>query len=233
MFIATVGEVESSTVVNIHASGSYFKINDFKRYAEMYKQNMKESFDLPGWNDFWKSEFGLFSQQLSNKQIAWLGTLNSDKSRDRAVEYWLNPTAGNLLSAEFTEIWSQWKNPMLVFSGLSAGLLGWEGIMTSGISDGAGVVAREGTTQYTKSNLRLGQEMHKAYHVREVGKEYILPSGRRIDFLDINNRTINELKPFNPRSIKQGEKQLQLYRQEIQTVPEFRGYNWKVNLDFY
>jgi hypothetical protein len=63
-------------------------------------------------------------------------------------------------------------------------------------------------------------------------KEYRLPSGMRIDFLDIPNRTIYELKPYNPRSIQQGEKQLLQYFQGLQNVPELRG-NWNLVLETY
>jgi len=41
--------------------------------------------------------------------------------------------------------------------------------------------------QYTKSNLKLGNEMHLKFHAGEHGKEFRLPSGRRIDFLDMTN----------------------------------------------
>lgn len=76
--------------------------------------------------------------------------------------------------------------------------------------------------------------MHKAYKVGEEGfKEFRLPSGKRIDFLDINNRTIYELKPFNPRGIQMGAKQLNIYMQELQTMPRFQGIQWKTILDFY
>ena len=49
-------------------------------------------------------------------------------------------------------------------------------------------------------------------------KEYRLPSGRRIDFLDIPNATIYELKPNNPRAIKVGMKQLERYKKELETI---------------
>ncbi|SEA67405.1 Restriction endonuclease fold toxin 9 [Arachidicoccus rhizosphaerae] len=66
--------------------------------------------------------------------------------------------------------------------------------------------------QYTKSSLKLGQQMHKGYKVGADGiKEFRLPSGKRIDFLDIKNSTIYELKPFNPRAMQQGQKQLNMY----------------------
>jgi hypothetical protein len=95
------------------------------------------------------------------------------------------------------------------------------------------------TKKYTKSSLKIGQQKHKVYHAGKYGKEFRLPSGKRIDFLDINNRTIYELKPFNPRGIQQGQKQLQLYLKELQSsatlqkYPEFRGVPWKLVLDTY
>jgi hypothetical protein len=96
------------------------------------------------------------------------------------------------------------------------------------------VVAAKGGVQYTKSSLQLGQQMHKAYKVGANGvKEFRLPSGRRIDFLDIKNGTIYELKPFNPRAMQAGQKQLQMYMQELQTMPQFKGINWKTVLDTY
>ncbi|MFZ4863449.1 hypothetical protein ACL9RF_14820 [Sphingobacterium sp. Mn56C] len=97
-----------------------------------------------------------------------------------------------------------------------------------------------GGIQYTKSSLKLGQEMHNAYKVGANGiKEFRLPSGKRIDFLDVNNGIIHELKPFNPRAMKAGQKQLDMYLKEIQSPatllkhPEFRGINWKTVLDTY
>ena len=82
--------------------------------------------------------------------------------------------------------------------------------------------------------MKLGQEMHKAYKVGANGvKEFRLPSGKRIDFLDINNSTIFELKPFNPRAMKAGQNQLNMYMQELQTMPQFKGVNWKTVLDTY
>lgn len=87
--------------------------------------------------------------------------------------------------------------------------------------------------QYTKSNLKLGQEMHKAYHQGQIGKEFRLPSGRRIDYLDMKKKIIYELKPNNPRAIKQGNKQLLDYLEEIQNMPRFKGIKWKTKLETY
>lgn len=87
--------------------------------------------------------------------------------------------------------------------------------------------------QYTKSNLSLGQKMHNAYHAGEKGKEFYLPSKKRIDFLDIKKKTIYELKPNNPRAIKQGNKQLEMYAKELESMPRFKGIKWKKKLDTY
>jgi YD repeat-containing protein len=93
--------------------------------------------------------------------------------------------------------------------------------------------ANEGR-QFTKSSLRFGQQMHRAYKVGANGiKEFRLPSGRRIDFLDIENGVIYELKPYNPRAILQGQKQLQMYKQELETLPRFQDIQWKTVLDTY
>ncbi|KJS89480.1 hypothetical protein [Desulfosporosinus sp. BICA1-9] len=100
-------------------------------------------------------------------------------------------------------------------------------------SEGAGKAV-----PYTKSTMKLGQEMHKAYKADLADgitkfKEYILPSGKRIDFIDFETKTIHELKPYNPRAMKAGEKQLDQYLQEIQGNVEKFGEGWKVQLDTY
>jgi hypothetical protein len=97
----------------------------------------------------------------------------------------------------------------------------------------------KGTNQFTKSNLQLGQQMHKAYKAglhdpaKGLYKEFTLPSGKRIDFLDVNKGIIYEFKPNNPRAILSGQKQLQMYLNEIKTIPEFQGINWQTVLEVY
>ncbi|WP_082129105.1 RHS repeat-associated core domain-containing protein [Chryseobacterium gallinarum] len=99
--------------------------------------------------------------------------------------------------------------------------------------------------EYTKSNLKLGRDLHKAYktdyHAPELGrfKEYRLPSGKRIDFLDINEGKIYELKPLNPTQLKVGSKQLQMYMEELQSPaaiqanPRLKDIQWKKILEVY
>ncbi len=97
----------------------------------------------------------------------------------------------------------------------------------------------ESGVQYTKSTLRLGQDMHKAYRADMVDeanqqfKEFILPSNRRIDFLDAKNGIVYELKPFNPRGMKAGAQQLDTYVQELESMDRFAGKNWTTVLDLY
>lgn len=43
----------------------------------------------------------------------------------------------------------------------------------------------------------------------------------------------DELKPFNPRPMKAGQNQLNMYMRELQTMPEFKGINWQTVLDVY
>jgi hypothetical protein len=91
----------------------------------------------------------------------------------------------------------------------------------------------------TKSTLSRGREMHKDYlsHLHDPSqqrfKEYVLPSGRRIDFLDVQKGIIYELKPFNVRAMNLGQRQANRYMQELQTIPQYKGINWKIQIDTY
>jgi len=75
--------------------------------------------------------------------------------------------------------------------------------------------------EYTKSSLKMGQDMHKIYKADIANqttkiKEFVLPSKKRIDFIDFDSGTISELKPYNPRAIKSGYRQLEMYLKEVQ-----------------
>lgn len=60
-----------------------------------------------------------------------------------------------------------------------------------------------------------------------------MPSKKRIDFIDIVNGKVYELKPNNPRAIREGQKQLQIYIEELKTIPDFKGINWEGILETY
>lgn len=90
--------------------------------------------------------------------------------------------------------------------------------------------------QYTKSTLQLGQKMHKAYKAGLVNgvtrfKEYAFNTGRRADFIDFENGIIYELKPNNPRAIREGYRQLQKYLADAKA--QFPDINWQTVLDVY
>lgn len=90
--------------------------------------------------------------------------------------------------------------------------------------------------EYTKSSLKMGQDMHKIYKADIANqttkiKEFVLPSKKRIDFIDFDSGTISELKPYNPRAIKSGYRQLEMYLKEVQN--EFPNIDWKTQLDVY
>jgi RHS repeat-associated protein len=100
----------------------------------------------------------------------------------------------------------------------------------------AASIAKE--LRFTKSNLKLGRQVHKNYKIGladEINtfKEYYLPSRKRIDFLDVTNGIIYELKPFNPRAIKLGQKQLDIYVEELKTIPRYKDIEWKKILETY
>lgn len=84
-------------------------------------------------------------------------------------------------------------------------------------------------------NLSLGKKVHKEYKVTAVDnivrfKEYRLPSGKRVDYIDFETKTIYELKPNNHTQIKKGTVQLQNYLKEIQQI---YGDGWTTVLDTY
>jgi len=60
--------------------------------------------------------------------------------------------------------------------------------------------------------------------------EVTLRSGRRADAVDFNNRIVRELKPGNPRAIRDGKRQLERYRQELEGM---FGGTWTSFLDTY
>ena len=77
--------------------------------------------------------------------------------------------------------------------------------------------------------------MHKAYKAGDViegtaMKEFREIPGIRPDFVDFRTNTIYELKPFNPRSIRSGIKQLDNYKKIFEK--KFGG-TWNTVLEHY
>lgn len=80
------------------------------------------------------------------------------------------------------------------------------------------------------NTLKLGRNIHSQYKESEVArgegvKEFRRISGIRPDYVDFERRTIYVLKPFNPKAIQQGEKQLLKY--EASFEEKCPGTEWK------
>lgn len=84
-----------------------------------------------------------------------------------------------------------------------------------------------GETRHTSR----GRQAHKDYKPgKGYEKEVTLPSGKRVDAINWKTRTVKELKPNNPRAIRRGKKQLELYKKELE---EITGETWTTKLDTY
>ena len=75
------------------------------------------------------------------------------------------------------------------------------------------------TGDVTRSSASAGRKIHSGYKTGYEGIEGMTKEAvhgkNRIDFLDSTNKIIYELKPNNPRSIKQGIKQLKRYNDSL------------------
>jgi RHS repeat-associated protein len=89
--------------------------------------------------------------------------------------------------------------------------------------------------QFTRSSPQFGQAMHKLYKTGQANrlttfKEFTGIKGIRPDFVDFSTKTISELKPYNPRGIMQGDKQLNKYKSIFE---KHYGGTWNTVLDTY
>ena len=84
----------------------------------------------------------------------------------------------------------------------------------------------------------FGKQMHANYMQGMANgvtgfKEFVLPSGKRIDFLDVAQGVVYELKPNNPRQIAKAGRQIAGYIAELSSMPRFAGINWTSVLNLY
>ncbi len=170
------------------------KVADFKVNAQIYNNGgLTDYYNSQGWNDYNKGEYGLASQQLTSKQVAVLGMLNSDWSRENAVEFWLNPTASNAAAFSFSEAISQWTNPYLVVGGLSAGIAGLESLAAT---SRAGIVKNAASG---KGNFGLGSASYS--DAMAAGKQWV-GSGYRVASDGKTLISSDGLRQFRPPSYK-------------------------------
>ena len=93
------------------------------------------------------------------------------------------------------------------------------------------------STSGNNAAARLGQVMHTAYKAGladnvNTFKEYLIKTtGNKIDFLDIANGIVYELKPNNARAIARGVKQAERYVAELEKL--FPGSSWEIIIDRY
>ncbi|PZF75504.1 hypothetical protein DK847_18495 [Aestuariivirga litoralis] len=84
----------------------------------------------------------------------------------------------------------------------------------------------------TASTAR-GRQAHQNYK-DALGDGYDdrlrLPSGKRPDAVDLTKREVRELKPDNPKAISRGQKQVETYRKELESL---YGGSWKSYVDTY
>ncbi|HYO55539.1 hypothetical protein [Archangium sp.] len=84
-----------------------------------------------------------------------------------------------------------------------------------------------GETEATKR----GRQAHKDWKPGEgFKKEVRLPSGKRADAVNPDKREVKELKPDTPRAVKQGERQVEEYRRELE---ETEGGSWTGKVETY
>ena len=154
-----------------------------------------------GWNDYWKGEFGLADIQFSAEELFALDMFNSKWSRNAAAAYLLKPTLENAFKMGFSEGLSQWTNPELVVTGLSAGIVGLQSV--------AGRMVKGGTEVF-----KFGSEASK----------HMSTSARRVP-VQILNEVIKNTKGIpDPR----GSKALMYYSTMIKNG---KTYNLEILYD--
>lgn len=86
---------------------------------------------------------------------------------------------------------------------------------TADRAEDAGKIARGAANPKVKEALVRGQEAHKqADYGPGFKKEVTLPSGKRMDAYNAAEKKVIEFKPYNPRAVRRGEKQLKQYCRE-------------------
>lgn len=89
----------------------------------------------------------------------------------------------------------------------------------------------------TEAN-RYGIQKHKEYRAGQADKvntfkEYTLPNGKRIDFLDAKKGIVYELKPNNLKATNLGKQQLIEYIAELKKIPKYKNIDWKGVIETY
>ncbi|MBD3007557.1 hypothetical protein IEJ02_26680 [Streptomyces sp. 5-10] len=109
----------------------------------------------------------------------------------------------------------------------------WERLVRRFAFHGLGNFRRRGWTGPLPRIRMCWTETHKNYRTA-LGDGYdyevTLPSGRRPDAIDWENRVVRELKSDSPSSMATGRRQLKGYVEELE---EMTGQSWTGHLDIY
>lgn len=77
-----------------------------------------------------------------------------------------------------------------------------------------------------------GRQAHQSWDYGPgFEREFRLPSGRRVDGINFQTRQVVELKPNNPRAIRDGQRQLDRYLEELNR--EYPGAPWTGRVETY
>ena len=159
---------------------------DFKYNADAYKQNkMSDYYDCNAWNDYNKTKYGLSSRQLTSNEIAILGFCHSENSREKEVQYLLNPTLSNQIAFGFAEAGAQWTDPMMLVAAMTLGVCAIESYAnatTANIVEYAAIGSGNfglGTVSYEEAMTAGKRWVGEGYRISSNGKAWISANGTR------------------------------------------------------
>jgi hypothetical protein len=116
--------------------------------------------------------------------------------------------------------YTPWGRVIRIAKGTVRGIRGARAAEDAGRAAGAGGrggrVSGPGPRGGESSAAARGRQAHRDWDPGPgYEKEVTLPSGRRVDAINWETHEVIELKPNNPRAIREGEKQLQDYLDEL------------------
>ena len=99
------------------------------------------------------------------------------------------------------------------------------------LSDTTKATQRGTRNQKVAEAAKKGRKIHKDYDYGPgFEKEVTLPSEKRADAVNWETREVVELKPNNPNAVRRGEKQVERYRQELESIT---GESWTSRVETY
>jgi RHS repeat-associated protein len=119
------------------------KVSDFKEYNAAYQSGSKSQLDSPEWNDTMKA--GILGFKTVDAMENTLGEFTTQWSRQNAINYLQNPTAGNAVAMSLSEALSQWTDPQKLIMAA--------GILVGGMSPRANATVLEGSVKNNYSRF--------------------------------------------------------------------------------